>query len=85
MKQLKIGLFAAGGKLTMDDTFLKYQHPYGAAFRVPLAEIKTVTVDTTVGWGKAMLKIMGDGMELASAKMVVGWANKCQEWILANR
>ena len=84
-KVLKIGGFiGAGGKLTIDGLFLSYQHPYGRTFRVPIKDIDTVTVDE-LGWGKGMLKIIGHGSELASSKMPIPWANKCQEWILANK
>lgn len=75
---------AAGGKLTLDGMFLSYRHPYGKTFRVPIKDIQTVTVDV-LGWGKGMLKIIGGGTELAKAKMPFTWANKCQDWILANK
>jgi hypothetical protein len=81
MQTHKIGLFSAGGKLTIDETYLKFQSLYGRAFRVPLDQINTVSVDAT-GFGKSTLKIMGAGSELASTKMPTTWANKAQDWIL---
>lgn len=84
-KSYKIGGFlGAGGKLTMDGTFLEFRHPYGRTFRVPLKAITTVTVDQ-IGLGKGKLKIIGSGAELASTDMPFTWANKCQEWILQNK
>lgn len=83
-KTYKIGTFGVGGKLTLDDMFLAYQHPYGRTFRVPVKDIQSVTVDV-IGWGKGTLKIIGNGAELAREKMPISWANKCQEWILKNK
>ena len=80
----RIGLLGMGGKLTIEDGFLRYQNPYAHTFRVPLRDISTVAVDD-VGWGKAMLKVIGNGVELAKAKMPLTWANECQDWILKNK
>ncbi len=83
MKIRPLGFLGAAGRLTIHNGFLSYQHPYGATFRVSIADIKTVTVDTA-GWGKATLKVLGDGVELANATMTVGVARAAQMWILNN-
>ncbi|MFA6527586.1 MAG: hypothetical protein WCT20_04135 [Candidatus Babeliales bacterium] len=83
-KKMNIGFLGAGGKLVIDHMFLSYSHPYGHKFKVPSKDVETVIVDD-IGWGKAKLKIIGRGTELASAKMPIPWANKCQEWILENK
>lgn len=76
-----IGLLGLGGKLTLKQNMLNYQHPYGRTFRVRVADIDSVTVDT-VGFGKGKLKVIGKGSILAEEKMPITWANKCQDWIL---
>ncbi|NUM25296.1 MAG: hypothetical protein HUU49_01570 [Candidatus Buchananbacteria bacterium] len=76
--------FGAGGTLKMENGFLNYQHPYGRTFRVPINDIETVTIDVK-GWGESNLKIIGRGVELASEKMPISWAKKCQSWILENK
>jgi hypothetical protein len=83
MKQVyRIGLLGAGGKLTISNSILKFQHPYGRRFTVPVDQIETVTTDV-VGWGNSKLKIIGNGTELASIKKIPSpWAEKAQEWIL---
>ncbi|HVW67062.1 MAG TPA: hypothetical protein VHA78_05035 [Candidatus Peribacteraceae bacterium] len=83
-KKYRVGGILAGTTLTIENGFLKYKNVYGHAFRVPIQDITTVAVDD-VGWGKAMLKIMGQGAELAKVKLPLPWANKAQEWILANK
>lgn len=83
-KVFKIGLLGAGGKLKIEDGFLSYQHPYGHFFRVAIKDIETVAVDVK-GGGRAILKIIGKGTELAQEKMPIPWANKCQTWILENK
>jgi hypothetical protein len=82
--KMRIGLLGAGGKLTIKDGFLNYQHPYGRTFKVQLKDIDTVTVDTG-SWGKGKLKIIGKGVILVEEKMPISWANKCQGWILNNK
>lgn len=83
-KILKLGLFGAGGKLTIEGGFLNYKHPYGRTFRIPTKDVETVSVDVK-GLGKGILKIIGHGAELASAEMPITWANKSQAWILENK
>lgn len=74
----------AGGKLEIEDVFLKFSHPYGKTFRVLVNDIETVVVDVK-GMGNGILKIIGHGTELASVQMPIPWANKCQEWIIKNK
>jgi len=83
-KIFKLGLFGAGGKLTIETGFLNFSHPYGRTFRVPIKNIETVVVDAK-GLGKGILKIIGHGAELASVEMPIRWANKSQAWILENK
>lgn len=83
-KVFKIGLLGIGGKLKIENGFLNYQNPYGRTFRVPTKDIETVTVDVK-GPGKGVLKIIGHGVELASAEMPTSLANKSQAWILENK
>lgn len=81
MQTYKIGALGLGGKITIDDTYLKFQGYYGAAFRVPLNQVQTVSVDAA-HFGKSYLRIMGAGSELASTKLPTTWANNAQDWIL---
>lgn len=81
MSTFKIGLLGAGGKLKVENGFLSYQHPYARSFRVRIADIQTVTIDTG-SWGSGFLKVIGNGTVLAEEKMPVPWAEKCQTWIL---
>ena len=83
-KVYRIGGLLAGQTLSIENGFLQYMTAYAHSFRVPLQDISTVAVDD-VGWGKAMLKIIGHGTELAKAKMPLTWANKAQAWILENK
>ena len=83
-KVLKLGLLSAGGKLTIDNGFLRYQHPYGSRFEVMLKDIQTVTIDMG-SFGKSALRIVGAGTELANVTMPTTWAQKCRDWILANK
>lgn len=83
-KIYRIGFLGMGGKLTIENGLLKFQNPYAHTFRVPLKDIQTVSVDD-IGWGKAMLKVIGHGAELAKVKLPSILANRCQEWILANK
>lgn len=83
-KKYRIGGLLAGMSLTIENGFLQYKYVYGHSFRVPMKDIETVSVDD-VGRGKAMLKVIGRGVELGSAKMPIPWANKAQEWILENK
>ena len=83
-KVLKLGLLSAGGKLTIDNGFLRYQHPYGARFEVLVKDIQTVTIDIQSA-SKTALRIVGAGTELANVTMPAPWAQKCRDWILANK
>lgn len=83
-KKYRIGGILAGKTLIIEKGFLRYKSAYARTFRVPIADIQTVAVDDA-GWGKAWLKVMGNGMELAKIKLPFTWANKAQEWILANK
>lgn len=83
-KKFKIGFLGAGGKLTIENGFLSYSHPYGRTFKVLLKDIETVTVDAG-RLGSGILKIIGKGTTLAEEKMPIPWANKFQEWILTNK
>ncbi|MFA5098745.1 MAG: hypothetical protein WC461_00800 [Candidatus Paceibacterota bacterium] len=82
--EYKIGLLGIGGKFKIENGFFSYKYPYGRNFRVPTKDIETVTVDV-FGFGRAMLKIIGHGTVLASEKMPISWAHKCQAWILENK
>jgi len=86
MSDLKLdiaGFLGAGGKLIIEDEFLKYKHPYGKRFSVRLNDVDTVSTDALRG-GKAKLKIIGKGTVLAEIDMPIPWAEKCQKWILNN-
>ena len=83
-KMYRVGGILAGTTLIIENGFLYYKNVYGHNFRVPLQDVATVAVDD-VGWGKAMLKVIGHGTELAKVKLPLPWANKAQEWILANK
>jgi len=78
---LKLGLGAP--KFTVDDSWVKYQHPYGASFKVPKKAISTVSTDVAKGMGKAKLKIIGNGNTLAEVDLPKQWAEKAQEFILS--
>lgn len=83
-KKYRIGGILAGKTLIIENGFLRYTSAYARTFRVPLADIRTIAVDDA-GWGRAWLKIMGNGMELAKIKLPYTWANKAQDWILKNK
>lgn len=84
-KILKIGLLGTGGKLEINNGFLSYASPYANRnFNIRLSDISTVSL-APGGMGKHLIKIIGQGTELASLKMPLPWATKCQEWILANK
>jgi hypothetical protein len=74
----------AGQTFAMDDSDLSYQSAYGKSFRVRRADIGTVVVDA-VGAGKARLKIIGHGTDLASVELPTTWAEKARTWILDHR
>jgi|GEM_PF-1547097 len=82
--RIKIGLFGVGGKLTIKDGYINYSHPYGKFFRVKVDDIETVAIDS-LKFGKCELKIVGRGTDLAKVEMPLGWASKCQEWILSQK
>lgn len=74
-----------GGKLEIKNGFLSYLSPYANKnFSIQLSDIKTVSL-APGGMGKFLIKIVGQGTDLASLKMPFAWAKKCQEWILANK
>lgn len=84
-KVFKIGFMATGGKLEINNGFLSFKSPYANKdFKIQLSDIETVTL-APGGYGKSLVKIIGRGTDLASVLMPTSWANKTQEWILANR
>ncbi len=83
-KKYRIGGILAGKTLIIKDGFLELKEVYSHGFRVPIKDITTVSVDGT-GWGKAILKIVGNGAELAHVKLPRTWANNAQQWILENK
>lgn len=84
-KVFKIGFLGAGGKLEINSGFLSYKSPYANKnFKVQLSDIDTVSL-APGGLGKSVLKVIGKGTDLASVIMPTDWANKSQEWILANK
>ncbi len=80
----RAGGLLAGQTFTIDDGMLKFQGPYGKRFAVPISQIDTVTTDSAKGMGKAKLKIVGNGTELASIDLPAIWVSKTQEWLLQN-
>lgn len=85
MKTFKLGLLGIGGKVTIDDSFLKYSAggPLGKKFRVALKDITAVSVQES-HWGNSYVKILGNGTELASTRIPANWAFKLQDWLLEN-
>ncbi len=84
-KILKIGLFSAGGKFKIENGFLSYHSPYANKnWRVNISDIATVSL-APAGPGKFLLKIIGQGTDLASMTLPFTWASKCQGWILDNK
>ncbi len=75
------GGLLSGQVFTLDDQFLSYKNAYGKYATVPRSSIQTVTVDAK-GWGKSILKIIGQGTELASIQMPHPWAAKTQKWLI---
>ena len=80
----RMGGILAGQTLTIDKDILKYQSAYGKRFSVPISQIDSITVDTAKGTGKAKLKIVGNGTELASVDVPAPWASKAQAWLMDN-
>jgi len=84
-KVFKIGFMAAGGKLEINNGFLSFKSPYANKnFKIQLSDIETISL-APGGTGKSLLKIIGRGTDLASVIMPTSWADKSQEWILANK
>lgn len=79
--KLSIGFLGAGGKLVIENGMLRFSHPYGKTFSVPVRDIETVSLDTA-GMGKSSLKVIGRGTVLAETTMPKSWGEKCQGWIL---
>lgn len=83
-KKYRVGGILAGKTLIIENGFLELKDVYSNNFRVLLKDITTVSVDG-VGWGKGMLKVIGNGAELAKVQLPLPWANKAQQWILENK
>lgn len=79
-KVFKPGLLL-GHKFILDDNFLKYEYVYGKSASVPLPAIKSVVVDVK-GRGTGLLKLIGNGVELASIEMPYSAAEKTQKWLI---
>lgn len=77
----KPGGFLSGQVFTLDDKLFSYKNAYGKTATVPRSAIQTVTIDTK-GRGKAILKIIGAGTDLASIELPNPWATKAQAWLL---
>lgn len=83
-KKFRVGGILGGKTLIIENGFLEFKDVYSHNFRVLLKDVTTVSVDG-VGWGKAILKVIGNGAELAQVKLPLPWANKAQQWILENK
>jgi hypothetical protein len=80
-KQFKPGGFLSGQVFTLDDSFFNYKNAYGKYSNVPRNSIKTVVLDTK-GRGQSILKIIGEGSELALIPLPHTWALKTQQWLI---
>ncbi len=83
-KVLKLGMLGAGGQLIIESGLLTFKGIMGKSFKVQIADIDTVTLDSA-GFGRGMLKVIGHGTILASVEIPTSWAEKCQQWILDNK
>lgn len=75
------GTFLSGQVFTLDEHTLSYKNAYGKIATVPRSAIQTVVIDAK-GRGKSILKLIGQGTELASVELPNPWAVKTQAWLL---
>lgn len=82
MDKIKIGGFFAGQTLIADETFFEWKGVYGKGFKVPRSAVQAVMVEKS-GWGKATLKLVGAGTELAKVEgLPLTWAEQAQAWMM---
>jgi hypothetical protein len=75
------GSILSGQVFTLDEHTLSYKNAYGKMATVPRSAIQTVVIDTK-GRGKSILKIIGQGTELAKIELPNPWATKTQAWLI---
>lgn len=75
------GSILSGQTFTLDEQFISYRNAYGKYATVPRKAIQAVTVDAK-GRGKSVLKLVGQGTELASIELPHPWAAKAQRWLM---
>lgn len=80
-EKFRPGGILSGQTFTLDDQVLSYKNAYGKYATVPRKSIQTVVIDAK-GRGQSILKLIGQGTELASIQMPQPWAAKTQQWLL---
>lgn len=80
-KTFRPGGILSGQTFTLDDQFLSYKNAYGKYTTVPRKSIQSVVIDAK-GRGQSILKLVGQGTELASIQMPHPWAAKTQKWLI---
>lgn len=75
--------FGLGGyKFISDDKYISYKSVYGRSFRVLKSDIETVGLDE-ISRSKYRLNIIGKGVVLTHLDIVKPWAEKAQDFIIA--
>lgn len=87
-KICKLGSWLAPiGKVWIEDGYVIYRGTYGGHFKVRLADIQIVNAD--MGGRslstKAILRLIGGGVDLAAVEMNRLAAEQARDWILANK
>lgn len=77
----QLGFVLGSYKFKSDETWLSYRSPFGKTFRVLKKDISGVSTDDTKP-GKCLLRINGNGTQLADVELPKPWAYKAQEFIL---
>ena len=78
MAKLRLGLM--GYRFKVDDLWVSYQTAYGKSFRVPKADIESITLDEGHR-GRNKLRLVGKGTVLAEIELPKKWAQKAQAFI----
>jgi hypothetical protein len=86
-KVCKLGLLGSGGKLWIEDGLVSYHGMYGGYFKVRCADIQVVNVDMggKMIATKAILRLIGSGVDLASVTMYRNLAEQARDWIIESK
>ncbi len=80
-KTFRPGGILSGQTFVLDEQFLNYKNAYGKLATVPRKSIQTVVIDVK-GRGQSILKLIGQGTELASIQMPNPWTQKTLKWLV---